>query len=199
MKPSLSVNSSKHVKSRPETKGGCDQRMHQLIYGLVYDSTREEALEQAKRDVFRPLVEEEVFDYFVTFDEDGRGVAGSDRWGALPAAVEAETSAGEKLIDHGWEATVREYMRSFQRVEEFMEEHDPSAFWTDEEVHRTYLFDFHRIGEFQGMGTFLYDQDGEGIRYEGHLENVRNYWSDEPSEGSFENQELYVVPADVHF
>lgn len=198
MKPSRSGNSSKPVKSRPDTERG-DHGMHQLIYGLVYDSTPEEALEGAKRDVFQPLVPEEVFDYFVTFDEEGRGFAGRDRWGSRPAAVAADTGAGEKLIDHGWEATVQGYMRSFQRVEEFMEEHNPSEFWTDEEVHRAYLFDFNRIGEFQGTGTFLYDQDGEGIRYEAHLENVRNYWSEESLGSSFENQELYVVPADVHF
>lgn len=173
--------------------------MHQLIYGLVYESTHADGLERAKHDVFQPLVEERVFDYFVTFEEDGHGVAGRDRWGELPAVVQADSRHGQQLINRGWNATVQEYRRGFTRVEDFLAEYEPREFWTDADLYTRYQLDFHRIGEFHGPGTFLYDQDGEGIRHEAHLEHVQNYWQEHHSEAFYENQDLYVVPADVHY
>lgn len=173
--------------------------MHQLIYGLVYDESHADGLERAKYDVFQPLVEEHVFDYYVTFEEDGHGVAGRDRWGELPAVVEADTQRGQQLINRGWDATVEEYWRGFKRVEEFIHEHEPSEFWRDPDLYAQYQLDFQRIGEHHGPGTFLYDQDGEGIRHESHLESVQNYWREEYADELYENQDLYVVPADVHY
>lgn len=173
--------------------------MHQLIHGLVYADSSEEALETARHDVFEPLVRRSVYDYVVTFDQDGRGVSGADRWGSLPPAVSVETDRGEELVDRGWEATTDSYQRSFDRVEEFLSTHDPQNFWEEQEIHMEYALDFQRIGQFEGPATFLYDQDGVGIRNRGHLESVRNYWTDLGDSEPYENLELYVVPADVHY
>lgn len=172
--------------------------MHQLIHGLVYAESPDHALNEAKRDVFTPLVEQNLFDYFVTFDQDGLGVSGSDRWGELPAAASAESSQGRQLIEHGWEATVDEYERGFDRLQEFLDKYEPEKFWTDGDVHGEYVLDFHHLGQFKGEATFLYDQHGEGIRDRNHLERVENYWEDLGSQ-QYENLDLYVVPADVHF
>lgn len=174
--------------------------MHQLIHGLVYETEAEAAVDAASVDIFEPLVDSREFDYFVTFDgSEGRSGSGGDRWSDLPAAVRADTEKGEELIERGWEATVNEYERSFDRIEEFFEQHDVEEFWSDQEVHCEYSLAFNRVGEFAGSGTFLYDEDGQGIRDRGHLERVENEWGDGYGSVQHEDLELYVVPADVHY
>ncbi|MFB6076905.1 MAG: hypothetical protein ABEK12_02140, partial [Candidatus Nanohaloarchaea archaeon] len=135
------------------------------------------------------------FDYFVTADQDGRGVSGTDRWGDYPAAVPADTDTGEELIENGWEYTVDAYQRHLDAVEEFLDDHDPEALWADGDVHREYHYSFHRVGEYTGPGTFLYDQDGGGIRHRDRLDEI--YSKQDP--GYDDGTDLYVVPADVHY
>ena len=172
--------------------------MHQLIYGIVYGEDSESAVETASTSIFHPLVHRGEFDYFVTFDEPGQGVAGRDRWGDRPTVSPVDSEDGIELINRGWEATVSEYERSFDRIEEFLDSHDSEAYWQDESVHREYLLDFHRVGQFQGPGVFLYDPDGEGIQNRGHLDRVLD-GEIASRDVDDENQELYVVPADVHY
>lgn len=166
--------------------------MHMLIRGLVYADDRDEALARAKSGVFDRLVADDVFDYYVTADMDGRGVSGTDRWGDYPAAVRADSDEGQKLVENGWAYTVDEYDRALDQVEEFLEEYDRSALWEDEATHMQYSYPFHKIGQFHGSATFLYDQHGQGIRSRGHLDRVL------ANEHDYEG-DLYVAPADVHY
>lgn len=68
--------------------------MHMLIRGLVYADDPDEAVAAARTGVFDRLVRDEVFDYYVTADMDGQGVAGTDRWGDYPTAVPAMADEG---------------------------------------------------------------------------------------------------------
>lgn len=167
--------------------------MHQLIYGLVQSGSGDGALEDAKNRVFPMVVDAGDFDYFVTFDVDGRGVAGEDRWGDLPVAAPVEEERGQELVDRGWDATVSEYERSFDRIQEFLNDHDVEDFWNNRNVHREYSLDFHKVGEYHGSSTFLYDEYGQGIRHRDTLDQLL----EESKTG--EEEELYVVPADVHY
>jgi len=177
--------------------------MHMLIRGLVYGDDRDDAVARGKAAVFEPLVRDGVFDYYVTADQDGRGVSGTDRWGDYPAAEPADTDDGRELIEDGWDATVSEYETSFERIEDFLEDHEYSDLWEDTDAHLDYHHAFNRVGEYRGPNTFLYDQNGTGIRYRGHLEqiyeeapNVEDYGGDDVS---VREQDLYAVPADVHY
>lgn len=163
-----------------------------LIRGLVYSESEDEALFQAKTQVFDRLVEDHAFDYYVTADMDGRGVSGTDRWGEYPAAVPAATTEGRELIENGWEYTVDEYERALDQIEEFLEEYDRHALWEDESTHMQYSYPFHKVGQFQGPSTFLYDQHGQGIRSRGHLDRILE------NEHDYDG-DLYVSPADVHY
>ena len=174
--------------------------MHMLIRGLVYAESASDALTNAKYDVFRPLLEERAFDYYVTADMDGQGVAGTDRWGPYPTAVTAESTRGEALLEEGWDATVNEYERQFDRVQDFFDSTDDvGAFWEDEAVHREYHGAFNAIGEYSGPHTWLYDQDGVGIRDRSHLDSVLNHWADAYIDETPYEPDLYVVPADIHY
>jgi hypothetical protein len=173
-----------------------------LIRGLVHADSPDEALETAKLEVFTPLVDRGPFDYYVTFDADGRGVAGSDRWGNYPIVARADGADGEKLVEEGWQATVNEYEYSFDRVEEFLSSHDRSELWEDGDVHREYHYAFHTVGEFEGAHTYLYDEAGQGIRDRGHLQLIENAYEDlagPNTQNQYRDKDLYVVPADVHY
>jgi len=163
-----------------------------LIRGLVYADSGDEALAAAKSRVFNRLVQDNVFDYYVTADMDGRGVSGTDRWGDYPEAVPVESDEGRELVEDGWEYTVQEYDRALDQVEEFLDEYDRSALWEDEAAHMQYSYPFHKIGQFQGPSTFLYDQYGQGVRSRGHLDRLLT------NEHNFDG-DLYVAPADVHY
>jgi len=176
--------------------------MHMLVRGLVYADDAESAVETARHDVFRRLVEHGPFDYFVTFDEEGGGVAGRDRWGEYPPAVRASSERGRQLVEDGWTYTVGEYEESFEAIEEFLDTFDPTAYWEEESVHREYRFPFGNVGETVGPGTYLYDQAGQGIRYRDHLDHVYNHWDhqyDRIDANPLMNYNLYVVPAEVRF
>ncbi|MDY6778055.1 MAG: hypothetical protein SVU32_05275 [Candidatus Nanohaloarchaea archaeon] len=174
-----------------------------LIRGLVYGEDREDAAAKGKRDVFEPLVRGGVFDYYRTADLDGNGVSGTDRWGEYPMAEPADTEAGRALIEEGWEATVSQYEQAFERIDDFLDGHEYSDLWEDEDAHYEFHHAFNRVGEYEGPNTFLYDQHGSGVRHRGHLDqlyreapNVEDYGSDD---AGVREQDLYAVPADVHY
>jgi hypothetical protein len=177
--------------------------MHQLIRGLVYAEDGEDAVIKGRYDVFEPLVRRGGFDYYVTADQDGHSGSGTDRWGDYPVAEPADTAAGRDLIEDGWAATVSQYEQAFDQIDEFVEEYVYSDLWEDEEAYRRYHHAFNRIGEYSGPNTFLYDQHGSGIRNRAHLDrlyerapNIEDYGG---ADTEVRDQDLYTVPADVHY
>jgi len=170
--------------------------MHMLIRGLVYGRNQDDALYRAKTDVFDRLVEDRVFDYYVTADMDGRGVSGTDRWGDYPEAVPADSDRGSELIEDGWEFTEQEYHQALGRIEEFLEEHSYEDLWEDEAVHMEYQYPFHKIGQFEGPSTFLYGPHGQGIRTRPRLDE---YLESDGYGQQTDEESLYVCPADIHY
>ena len=163
--------------------------MHMVIYTLVEASTRDDALATGKT-VFDRLVGAvphagAVFDYYVTFDEGETTVAGSARWGDLPVAASVESDKGEELLERGWEATKEEFQRNLDRVKEALEERSDEEIMRDENLAR---HAFHQVGAYDGPSIFLYDEHGSGIRNRGQLDRILD-----------ESDDLWIVPADVHF
>ena len=100
--------------------------MHIVIYTLVEASTRDDAVATGKA-VFDRLVGADphggaVFDYFVTFDQEGTTVAGKARWGDLPVAARVDSDKGQELLERGWDATKSEFQRNLNRVQEALSE-----------------------------------------------------------------------------
>jgi hypothetical protein len=160
-----------------------------VIYALVEASTENEALAAGKR-VFNRLVGAEphscaAFDYFVTFDEEDTTVAGSARWGELPTAAPVDSDDGQDLLERGWEATKEEFERNLDRVKEAIEELSDEEIMRDEDLAR---HAFHQVGAYDGPTIFLYTEHGTGIRHRGQLDRLLE-----------ESEELWIVPADVHF
>ena len=47
---------------------------------------------------------------------------------------------------------------------------------------------FHQVGAYDGPSVFLYDEHGSGIRHRGQLDRILD-----------ESDDLWIVPADVHY
>ncbi|ACM58558.1 hypothetical protein HALDL1_00315 (plasmid) [Halobacterium sp. DL1] len=163
--------------------------MHMVIYALVEASTQNDALATGKT-VFDRLVGADphssaVFDYYVSFDEENTTVAGKARWGDLPAASPVDSDDGQDLLDQGWEATKEEFERNLERVKEAIDELSDEEIMRDENLSR---HAFHQVGAYDGPSVFLYDQHATGIRHRGQLDRLLE-----------ESEDLWIVPADVHF
>jgi len=163
--------------------------MHMVIYALVEASTENEAL-VAGKTVFNRLVGAEpdscaVFDYFVTFDKEDTSVAGTARWGELPTAAPVDSDDGRDLLERGWEATKEEFERNLDRGKEAIDELSDEEIIRDEDLAR---HAFHKVGAYDGPTIFLYTEHGTGIRHRGQLDRLLE-----------ESEELWIVPADVHF
>jgi hypothetical protein len=163
--------------------------MHMVIYALVEASTEDDALAAGKA-VFDRLVGAElyscaVFDYYATFDEENTSVAGKARWGELPTAARVDSDDGQELLKRGWEATQDEFERNLDRVKEAIDELSDEEIMRDEDLAR---HAFHQVGAYRGPTVFLYTEHGTGIRHRGQLDRILE-----------ESDELWIVPADVHF
>lgn len=112
-------------------------------------------------------------------------MAGKARWGELPVAATMESDNGQELLERGWEATEKELQRNLNRVKEALDELSDEEIMRDEDLAR---HAFHQVGAYDGPSVFLYDEHGSGIRHRGRLDRVLN-----------ESEDLWIVPADVHF
>lgn len=163
--------------------------MHMVIYALVEASTEDEALSTGKA-VFERLVGADphacaVFDYFVTFDDEDTTVAGKARWGDLPIAVVVDSEKGQELLERGWEATKAEFERNLDQVREALDELSSEEIMRDENLAR---HAFHQVGAYDGPTIFLYNEYANGIRHREQLDRLLE-----------ESEDLWIVPADVHF
>ena len=160
-----------------------------IIYALVEAPTQHDALVEGKA-VFDRLVGANhhacaVFDYYCTFDEEDTTVAGKARWGDLPTAAPVDSDDGQNLLHRGWNATKEEFERSLDRVKEALDELSDEEIMRDEDLAR---HAFHQVGEYDGPTIFLYNEYANGIRHREQLDRVLE-----------ESEELWIVPADVHF
>lgn len=163
--------------------------MHMVIYALVEASTRDDAVATGKV-VFDRLVGADphagaVFDYYVTFDQEGTRVAGNARWGDLPVAARVDSDEGSELLERGWNATKKEFQRNLNRVREALDELSDDEIMRDEDLAR---LAFHQVGAYDGPSIFLYDEHGCGIRHRDQIDCIVD-----------ESNNLWIVPADVHF
>lgn len=163
--------------------------MHILIYALVEASHQNEAL-AASKSAFDRLTSAKpdcasVFDYYVTFDEDGTIVAGRARWGELPVVAPINSDKGQQLLDRGWQAIEQEFQRNLDRIKEGLEEHSDEAIMRDEDLIRHACY---QLGAYEGSSILLYDEFGGGIRDRDRLDAILD-----------DSDDLWIIPADVHF
>jgi hypothetical protein len=185
----MGAGAVRSARKRPERRRNKGSEMHMVIYTLVEASTHDDALATGKT-VFDHLVgadphADAVFDYFVTFDEEDTTVAGKARWGDLPTTAPVDSDDGQDLLDRGWEATKEEFERNLERVKEAIDELSDEEIMRDEDLAR---HAFHQVGAYDGPTIFLYTEHASGIRHREQLDRILE-----------ESEDLWIVPADVHF
>lgn len=174
--------------------------MHMVIRIIVPANSKESALDKAKSILEDMSGEGKDFDYYQTFDTEGTPCSGKGRYGAVPAVLKVKTKAGLAMVADGLDATKREFMDNLARIRAGLQKH------TDEEIFNesnasgepdTDLFlvrhAMYNAGKYGGSSCWLYDQYGSGIRHQKDLDRALE------TKGIATDEELYVVPADVHF
>ena len=114
-----------------------------------------------------------------------RPLRGRHYGGELPTAAPVDSDDGEDLLERGWEATKEEFERNLDRVKEAIDELSDEEIMRDENLAR---HAFHQVGAYDGPTIFLYNECANGIRHREQLDRVLE-----------ESEELWIVPADVHF
>lgn len=179
--------------------------MHQLIRILVWANGPDDAIgvaqglfEGTNAGLVHPWG---PYDYGKSLNRDDARWRESYPNSAENGAVPADSEEGQELIEKGWEQTVEEFEEAVDRIrwavevysnEELME--DPTIEYGPEERKFSPRYEMHRAGQYKGPSLYLYTEHGGGIRRESNLDQVLEgeYWGSE-------DQDLYVVPFDVHY
>lgn len=178
-----------------------------VIRAIVYAENKDKAQDKAET-VFERLVEDTQFDYYVSFDKDGMGMSGKDRWVKLPAVAEATSRKGKKLIDEGMQFTKVAFTEAMKEIRFITEKYSDKDIFEEKDKDSGNLGGFfkhyvYRVGQYRGSSVWLYDSEGEGIKRPTHLKGVLEKWKclyeDEGKENPYEKLKVYVVPADVHY
>jgi hypothetical protein len=175
--------------------------MYRVIRIIVHAKSENEALKKAKRALHSLATEKKVFDQYKTLDDEEYWKEREDLRKDLLIAVLARHPQGVKLIEDGWQATVREFLSAFEVVklavqhltpEEIMEGILPRNLSLDLKKkfpNPLIRYQFKVVGDQSaGAFTWLYYQDMP-LTTRRDLDRVLK-----PKMG----MEAYVVPADVH-
>lgn len=177
--------------------------MHMVIRAIVYAPTREEGLSKAKSIFENMCGEGRVFDYFTSFDDDSSPVSGPKRWGKLPVIAEADSKEGKKLINQAMKYTFENFFEAMKLIKKNIRKFSDKELFEENVKDDMFRYRCYCVGEYRGPNIWLYDNDGEGIRNYGHLRNVLNKWKsvykNEKKPNPYENDKIWVVPADVHY
>ena len=163
--------------------------MHMMIRALVYADKKESAINKGK-DVFEMLTEgHHPFDYYQLFDDSDDWGSAKNRWDEQSKAVRYSTKEGKDLVSGGWK-----YLNKCKDVNDFVKSRSGA------DMSRYYL---NQLGSYSGSAIWLYDNDGSGISDKGHLKDVLNKWEclykDKEKKSPYDDLDVWVVPADVHF
>jgi hypothetical protein len=150
------------------------------------------------RDIFDELQDKGTIDYFVTFDMEGGGMLGKDRFGNLPVVADATSPEGKKLIIEAMQKTKEAFIKNIDRIRIALQLHNNqhlyrSDSWTEE--YGNFRFNCRHISGSGIADNYLFDQDGEPIVTPSHLDRVLNKWDDK----ELKLLTIYIIPADVHY
>ena len=169
--------------------------MHQIIRVIVYAKDKGAALKRAK-SILNILLQNNTFDYYVTFDDNTSTIAGRGRWGDISPVVPIHSVEGIKLVKDGWNATIEDFMNYLFKLRKTMKYKSDIKLMND----RNFRFYAYEVGKYAGSAVWLYDDNSEGIRTIDHLKNAVNKWKflNDSNSQKREKLKVWIVPADIH-
>ena len=186
--------------------------MHMVIKVLVYATSENDALGEARRVLNNLCGDYKEFDFYNTFD-DGWATR---RWGELPKAIrvcgdfglekcdtcaerfQCYTNQMNSMLEESMLATKQEFLKNLGEIKKCITIYNDDQLFEDDD----FKWRCHQAGQYKGSCVYLYDQDGEGIRDNEHLKNVLSKWACNHGgkpDPELEDKSVFIVPADVHY
>jgi len=186
--------------------------MHMIVKILVFAEDEEDAVSEAHYVLDRLCGEGEPFDYFSTFNDKHA----LERWGEMPPAVKVCADLGSdkcdkcserfkcytiqtnSMIEEAMQKTKQEFLENLAPMKKLLATHNDDQLFED----HSFMFRCYQIGQYKGPCVSLYDQDGEGIRDNEHLNHVLSRWAcnhEGKPDPELRDKSIFCVPADVHY
>jgi len=200
--------------------------MHMVIRVLVYAEDAEEAMGIARGVADELCENQEPFDYWTDFMEEGGVVAGKDRRGEILAVQQVytrrhkcESRAGLKFVMDGMKAIKREFNQNLKTVRAYLTTYGDEELFKEKKrkstnldqveidanelsiVNNVSMFRYycHCLGQYRGSEIWLYDQEGSGLRTPFDLWRVLEHNERSGIADPRSDMPLWVIPFDVHF
>lgn len=163
--------------------------MHEIIYAIVEAESSERAFEMAE-EIFDGLVgvghRNPLFDYYTTFDEEDTTVSGEARFGERPTVASLASDEGSEMFERAKQNQWERFKDRIQTIEDAIQEKSYAELYDD----RTLRHDLRSAGGGRNVNTVLYGKHGCPLQSDHRIE--REIEDSDP-------EELWIVPADVHF
>jgi hypothetical protein len=168
--------------------------MHMGIAIITYGEDADEATEKAK-DIADMLCEkQDPFDYHADYPPTNDGeLSGMNFSKSLPVAdVRVKT-----ILNNFMEYTKDDFLNYVEKVRTAMNGKTAEELWElKDDMWRFYAYE---VGKYKGSSIHIYDNDGEGIRNDAHLQNALDKWQTAGYGKNYEGMNVYVYFQDVHF
>ena len=189
--------------------------MHKLIGVIVYALNEEDAIDNASA-ILGKIVRRGDYDYYILLGDEYT----TRRWGDLKPVYRADSEDGKKLINDLMDKTFNEFKEKLNIVRKILKT------FSDEEIfeqqtniikcialnkaqikewktllHHLSLIKhyFYCLCDYSCLNTYLIDNDGEPIHNFNHLKKVLEKWRRSNGYTPYEDMNVYIVPADVHY
>ena len=98
------------------------------------------------------------------------------------------------MLKNKHDATKRWFMYNAQKVLDAIKDKTPEEMWNIEnDMWKYYAY---QMGKYKGSDIFVYDDDGEGIRDDGHFGRVITKYNDSED---LKDMKVFVLFQDVHY
>ena len=168
-----------------------EQAMHMLIRVLTLGRSPDDALGRA-RGTLDHLVgigkyATPVFDYYRTMNDTAARFRDHPTYGQLDPVLSLESETGKQILEEAVDAQERWFVDTLAELREKLDTLDPTEVMTDVDLAR---FDCYRVGQFAGPSVWVYDEHGAGLRSRSAVDEYVECHDDD---------DLWIVPADVHY
>ena len=163
--------------------------MHMGIAIVVYAKDRKEATSKAMDIADSLCCEQYPFDYHRSY---GRCEDFPDL--DFSMALPLDDDRILDLLKENHTATKRAFMCNAQKVLDAIKDKTPEEMWNIEnDMWKYYTY---QIGKYEGSDIFVYDDNGEGIRDDGHFRRVITKYNDSEY---LKDMKVFVLFQDMHY
>ena len=189
--------------------------MHKLIGVIVYAYDEEEAIDDAAA-ILGKIVRRGDYDYYILLGDEYT----TRRWGNLNLVYRADSEDGKKLINDLMNKTFNEFKEKLNIVRKILETFSDEEIFEEQPndikhialnmaqkkewnslLHHLSLIKhyFYCLCDYSCQNAYLIDNYGEPIHSFNRLKRVLEKWRSSNGWTPYEDMNVYIVPADVHY